>query len=162
MPWPRGVPRKGHVKGSLEKAPGKTSGDIVRKRLAAIPDAVGPEPRNAQTPAAGAGLQALVEELAANVAKLAKARTPAAAAVTPRTESLIERLRRIDGEVRAWTDLAHWSSSSADHRAVRAYAKARASSLRLQAIELVQAHMERLEEYRRKNPVTSAAEKEET
>lgn len=160
MPWPRGVPRKGHVKGSLKKAPAETSGDIVRKRLMAIPDAVGPETRNATAPTAGAGLQALVEELAANVAKLAKARTPAA--VTPRTESLIERLRRIDGEVRAWTDLAHWSSSSADHRAVRAYAKAQASSLRLQAIELVQAHMERLEEYRRKNPVTSAAEKEGT
>lgn len=157
MPWPRGVPRKGHVKGSLKKAPAETSGDIVRKRLAAIPDAVPPE---VHAPTAGTGLQALVEELAANVAKLAKARTPAA--VTPRTESLIERLRRIDGEVRAWTDLAHWSSSSADHRAVRAYAKAQASSLRLQAIELVQAHMERLEEYRRKNPVTSAAEREGT
>lgn len=160
MPWPKGLPRKGHVKGSLKKAPAETSGDVVRKRLMAIPDAVGPEPRSATAPAADTGLQALVEELAANVAKLAKARTPAA--VTPRTESLIERLRRIDGEVRAWTDLAHWSSSSADHRAVRAYAKAQASSLRLQAIELVQAHMERLEEYRRKNPVTSAAEKEET
>ena len=156
MPWPKGLPRKGHVK----KAPAETSADVVRKRLMAIPDAAAPEPRNAPAPAAGNGLQALVEELAANVAKLAKARTPAA--VTPRTESLIERLRRIDGEVRAWTDLAHWSSSSADHRAVRAYAKAQASSLRLQAIELVQAHMERLEEYRRKNPVTSAAEKEET
>lgn len=160
MPWPKGLPRKGHVKGSLKKAPAETSGDIVLKRLAAIPDAAGPEPRNAPAPAADTGLRALVEELAANVAKLAKARAPAA--VTPRTESLIERLRRIDGEVRAWTDLAHWSSSSADHRAVRAYAKAQASSLRLQAIELVQAHMERLEEYRRKNPVTSAAEKEGT
>lgn len=159
MPWPRGLPRKGHVKGSLKKAPAETSGDLVRKRLMAIPDAAGPEPRNAPAPAAGNGLQALVEELAANVAKLARARTPA---VTPRTESLIERLRRIDGEVRAWTDLAHWSSSSADHRAVRAYAKAQASSLRLQAIELVQTHMERLEEYRRKNPVTSAAEREGT
>lgn len=160
MPWPKGTPRKGHVKGSLKKAPEETSADVVRKRLMAIPDAAGPEPRNTPAPAAGTGLRALVEELAANVAKLAKARTPAA--VTPRTESLIERLRRIDGEVRAWTDLAHWSSSSADHRAVRAYAKAQASSLRLQAIELVQAHMERLEEYRRKNPVTSATEKEET
>ena len=160
MPWPRGLPRKGHVKGSLKKAPAETSDDVVRKRLMAIPDAAVQEPRDAPAPVAGNGLQALVEELAANVAKLAKARTPAA--VTPRTESLIERLRRIDGEVRAWTDLAHWSSSSADHRAVRAYAKAQASSLRLQAIELVQAHMERLEEYRRKNPVTSAAEKEGT
>ena len=160
MPWPKGLPRKGHVKGSLKKAPAETSADVVRKRLMAIPDAAVQEPRGAPSPVAGNGLQALVEELAANVAKLAKARTPAA--VTPRTESLIERLRRIDGEVRAWTDLAHWSSSSADHRAVRAYAKAQASSLRLQAIELVQAHMERLEEYRRKNPVTSAAEKEET
>lgn len=154
MPWPKGLPRKGHVKGSLKKAPAETSGDVVRKRLMAIPDAVAPAaPSNGD-------LRTLVEELAANVAKIAKARTPAA--VTPRTESLIERLRRIDGEVRAWTDLAHWSSSSADHRAVRAYAKAQASSLRLQAIELVQAHMERLEEYRRKNPVTSAAEKEGT
>lgn len=160
MPWPKGLPRKGHVKGSLKKAPEETSGDIVLKRLAAIPDAAGPETRVAPEPAADTGLRALVEELAANVAKLAKTRAPAA--VTPRTESLIERLRRIDGEVRAWTDLAHWSSSSADHRAVRAYAKAQASSLRLQAIELVQAHMERLEEYRRKNPVTSAAEKEGT
>lgn len=159
MPWPKGLPRKGHVKGSLKKAPAETSGDIVLKRVMAIKDAVAPEARNAPAPAAGTGLQAIVGELAANVAKLAKARTPAA--VTPRTESLIERLRRIDGEVRAWTDLAHWSSSSADHRAVRAYAKTQASSLRLQAIELVQAHMERLEEYRRKNPVTSAAEKEE-
>lgn len=160
MPWPKGLPRKGHVKGSLKKAPAETSADVVRKRLMAIPDAAGPEPRDAPAPTAGAGLQAIVGELAANVARLAKARTPAA--VTPRTESLIERLRRIDGEVRAWTDLAHWSSSSADHRAVRAYAKAQASSLRLQAIELVQAHMERLEEYRRKNPVTSAAEREGT
>lgn len=152
MPWPKGLPRKGHVKGSLKKATGETSADIVRKRLMAIPDAVAPA-----APSDG-GLRALVGELAANVAKLAKARTPAA--VTPRTESLIERLRRIDGEVRAWTDLAHWSSSSADHRAVRAYAKAQASSLRLQAIELVQAHMERLDEYRRRNPLASAAEKE--
>ena len=160
MPWPKGLPRKGHVKGSLKKAHEETSADVVRKRLMAIPDAVAPETRAAPEPAEDTGLRALVEELAANVAKLAKARAPAA--VTPRTESLIERLRRIDGEVRAWTDLAHWSSSSADHRAVRAYAKAQASSLRLQAIELVQAHMERLEEYRRKNPVTSAAEKEGT
>ena len=160
MPWPKGLPRKGHVKGSLKKTPGGTSGDIVLKRVMAIRDAVDPEPRNAPAPTADTGLRTLVEELAANVAKLAKARTPVA--VSPRTESLIERLRRIDGEVRAWTDLAHWSSSSADHRAVRAYAKAQASSLRLQAIELVQAHMERLEEYRRKNPVTSAAEKEGT
>lgn len=159
MPWPKGVPRKGYTKGDLKKTPAgdplgfpeeapKTFRKLMSEKLAAIPEA--PVPDHDE-------LKRLVRDLAAQVANLAKTKAPAT--VTPRSESLIERLRRIDDEVKAWTNLAHWASSREDHRPVRAYAKACASSLRLQAIELVQAYMGRLEEYRKKNPVTAAAEK---
>lgn len=151
MAWPKGVPRKGHVKGSLHKEVpvGKPDGD---------PFAFPPDPVPPVTPRFS-DLVAAVEGLAAKVAELSRRHEQRATVVNPRTESLIERLRRIDDEVHAWTNLAHWASSREDHRPVRAYAKACASSLRLQAIELIQAHMERLEEYRKKNPITAAAEK---
>lgn len=157
MPWPKGVPRKGYTKGDLKKASEgdplgfpeeapRTYAKLMSEKLTAIPEA--PAPSHDE-------LKMLVRDLSAQVASLAKAKAPVA--VTPRSESLIERLRRIDDEVKAWTNLAHWASSREAHRPVRAYAKACASSLRLQAVELVQAHMERLEEYRRKNPITAAA-----
>lgn len=152
MPWPKGVPRKGHVKGSLQRKEvpvAKPGGDPF-----AFPD----DPVPPVTPRFSDLVEA-IEGLAAKVAELSKRHEPRATAVNPRTESLIERLRRIDDEVKAWTNLAHWASSREDHRPVRAYAKACASSLRLQAIELVQAHMERLEEYKRRNPIAAAAEK---